>query len=84
MKLTKHGTIEIDGHLARFTPNNGWMVSRLGRILGYVDILDEVQPLIAKNLERVRSHLAMVTQQAQERKEEEAAELAMINGSTKK
>lgn len=84
MQLTEHGTVTINGYLARFTVGDGWMVSRCGKILGYVDTLAEVEGLIAKNLERVRAHLAMVTEQAIQRKADADAETAMIEGATKK
>lgn len=84
MQLTEHGTVRVNGHLARFTTGDGWMVSRYGKILGYVDTLAEVEALIAKNLERVRKHLAMVTQQAIDRKADAEAETAMIQNATKK
>ena len=89
MNITPHGTIQVDGHLCRFTDDGKWMVSRSiagmeGRILGYVDTLDEVKPLIEKHLERVRSHLRAVTEQAEQRKAEEEAERQIIAEATKR
>lgn len=83
MQLTEHGTVTINGYLARFTIGDGWMVSRCGKVLGYVDSLAEVEELIAKNLERVRSHLAMVTRQAIERKAEAEADDKRWNATEK-
>lgn len=71
MQLTTTGAIKIDGHLARFTDDGKWMVSRSGTVLGYVDMVDDIVPLIEKNRERVRARLAFVQRKADERKAEE-------------
>ncbi len=71
MELTITGAIRIDGHLARFTDDGKWMVSRSGTVLGYVDTVDEIVPLIEKNRERVRARLALVQRKANERKAEQ-------------
>ena len=71
MQLTTTGAIRIDGHLARFTDDGKWMVSRCDTVLGYVDSLAEVSPLIEKQRERVRARLALVQRKADERKAEE-------------
>ena len=73
MQLTNTGAIRIESHLARFTDDGKWMVSRLGTILGYVDSLAEVAPLIEKHRERVRARLAFVQRKAEERKQEALA-----------
>lgn len=70
MKLTTSGTIKVDGHLVRFTDDGQWMVSRNETIIGYVDSLAEVSPLIETHLGNVRAKLADVERRAAERKAE--------------
>ncbi len=83
MELTITGAIKIDGHLARFTDDGKWMVSRSGAVLGYVDTSDEIVPLIEKNREKVRARLALVQRKAEERKAEEEAEERAILAASK-
>lgn len=70
MQLTNSGAIKINGHLARFTDDGKWMVSRFDTVLGYVDQLTEVAPLIEQHREQVRARLALVQRKAEERKAE--------------
>lgn len=69
MQLTKSGTIKTDGCNVLRTEDGGWMVSRNGTLVGYVDMLDEVPGLITRQREAVRARLADVQRKAQERKD---------------
>lgn len=84
MELTTTGAIRIDGHLARFTDDGKWMVSRHGTVLGYVDSVGEISPLIEKERERVRARLALVQRKAEERKAEEKMPAEILAATKRK
>lgn len=69
MQLTKSGTIKTDGCNVLRTEDGGWMVSRNGTLVGYVDMLDEVPGLIERQREAVRARLAKVEAEAKARRE---------------
>jgi hypothetical protein len=58
MKLSQHGTIKFDGgFLARRTDSGAWMVSQSGNVIGYADMLIEINTLIEAHIKRSHERL---------------------------
>jgi len=68
MRLSTTGSVIVDGFHATFTADGKWLVSRRGKSIGSVDMLDEAPALIARHRERVRERLARVEEERQLRK----------------
>ena len=87
MRLTKTGTIEVDGCKVRTTKKGQWQVSRSGIHIGYADTLAEGPILIARQRDAVRERLARLNAEAKARAEAEAKaeaeERALIDSATK-
>jgi hypothetical protein len=73
MELSNTGSVVVQGFNARFTAEGKWLVSRLGRTIGSVDSLEEVEPLIDRYRERVRARLVDAQRENQRRKESQAS-----------
>jgi len=69
MKLTQHGTIEVDGCKVRMTQAGRWLVSRSGIEVGEVDSLAEVPILIERQKASVRDRLARIEAEAQAKRD---------------
>lgn len=59
MQLRETGTIRHEGHNIRLTADSKWMVSKHEKVIGYVDTLAEVDSLIQRHLEKVRTRLRL-------------------------
>lgn len=67
MNLSVSGAIQINGHNCRFTQDGQWAISRHGVILGYVDLVEEIEPFLAANLEKIRTRLRLAQDEAAKR-----------------
>jgi len=63
MQLSTTGSVIVDGFHATFTAEGKWLVSRRGKSIGSVDMLDEVPTLITRHRERVRERLARIEEE---------------------